>query len=197
MSTFSRSVFGVLAVGMIAGFGALMLLPQSAPQATARIPDPPGRACSPQAGSGTDATCPKATVARRAEAHSIAALRRNLAAEAASEAPKPDVQAAAEVLPTPTPEPATAVAPVVARTAAAPAKRSAENARAAQRRKAEGLQAMHRFGDNLSDVGASAYAANGAGHGTVGGQRTRQGNNHGSRNQGGFAMGNGFFPMFR
>jgi hypothetical protein len=163
MSEFSRGVFGVFALGLIAGFGALMLVPQSSPQATTRLPDPPAQACGQQAGPNKDANCPKATVARRAEAHSIAALRRNLATQGSAEAPQPDLQAAAEPLPVLTPEPAAVTAPATGRTAA-PAKRSADGTRVAQRRKPSRQDAYY----------------------------------NGSRNHGGgFAMGNGFFPLFR
>ena len=96
--------------------------------------------------------------------------------------------------------PAGADAPPVAQSepAAAPeparatVSRSAQNPRVAQRRKAEGLREMRRFGDNLGDVGASAYAPNGTRRTTT----VRP--TSGARGPGaGVAQGNGFFPLFR
>jgi hypothetical protein len=63
-----------------------------------------------------------------------------------------------------------------------------DNVRAAQRRKADGLSVVRRFGDDLGDLRASAYAPEGA-------RRAARQRGNGSRN--GFAMGNGFFPFFR
>ena len=188
MSSFARNVVGVFGVGLIAGIGALMLVPQSSPRATARAPDPPTHVCSQQAASGTEQNCQKPAVARR-EPNSIAALRRELAAQAAGEAIRPeDMPTPTQVLPTPAPE-VTAAAGAAAATAA-PAKRSADNVRAAQRRKPDGLSVVRRFGDDLGDLRASAYAPESA-------RRGARQRGYGSRNTGGFAMGNGFFPFFR
>jgi len=184
MSSFSRGVVCVLGAGLIAGIGALMLVPQSSPRATARAADPPVRVCGQQAAAGSDQNCQK-PAARRSEPNSIAALRRELAAQAAAEPVKPEeMPTPTQALPTPTPEVA-AAAPVAAGAAAravAPGKRSADNAR-----KAEGLSAVRRFGDDLGDLRASAYAPEPA--------RRSGRRNHGS--QSGFAIGNGFFPFFR
>jgi hypothetical protein len=190
MSSFARGVVGVLGVGLIAGIGALLLVPQSAPRATARAPDPPPAVCGQQTASGTEQNCQK-PVARR-EPNSIAALRRELAAKAAGGSIRPeDMPTPTQALPIPVPE-ATAAAGAAAAAAstAAPIKRSADNVRAAQRRKADGLSAVRRFGDDLGDLRASAYAPEGA-------RRGARQRGYGSRNTGGFAMGNGFFPFFR
>jgi hypothetical protein len=185
MSSFARNVVGVLGVGLIAGAGALMLVPQS-PRATARAPDPPARICGQQTAPGAEQNCQKPAAARR-EPNSIAALRRELAAQAASDAIRPDdMPTPTQALPTPVPE-ATGGAAAAAPTTASP-KRSADNVRAAQRRKADGLSVVRRFGDDLGDLRASAYAPEGA-------RRAARQRGNGSRN--GFAMGNGFFPFFR
>src|SRR5262245_47989378 len=189
MSSFGRGVVCVFGVGLIAGIGVLMLVPQSSPRATARAADPPVRVCGQQAAAGSDQNCQK-PAARRSEPNSIAALRRELAAQAAAEPVKPEeMPTPTQALTTPAPEVA-AAAPVAAGAAvraAAPGKRSADNARVSQRRKAEGLSAVRRFGDDLGDLRASAYASEPA--------RRNGRRNHGS--QSGFAMGNGFFPFFR
>jgi hypothetical protein len=190
MSNFARGVVGVFGVGLIAGIGALMLIPQSSPRATARAPDPPAHVCGQPVVSGGEQNCQKPATVRR-EPNSIAALRRELAAQAAGEAIRPeDMPTPTEALPTPAPEAAAAAgASATAASTAAPTRRSADNVRAAQRRKADGLSVVRRFGDDMGDLRASAYAPEGARRGA------RQ---RGSRNPGaGFAMGNGFFPFFR
>jgi hypothetical protein len=74
--------------------------------------------------------------------------------------------------------------------ARATASRSAQNARVAQHRKAEGLREIRRFGDDPSDVGASAYAPTR--------RTTTVRPASGARGPGaGVAQGNGFFPLFR
>src|SRR5215472_13324892 len=47
MSDFARGVVGVLAVGMIAGVGTLLLIPQPSPSAM-RFAEPPAKPCSQQ-----------------------------------------------------------------------------------------------------------------------------------------------------
>src|SRR5262245_11135807 len=188
MSSFARRVVCVFGVGLIAGIGALMLIPQSSPRATARAADPPVRVCGQQPAAGSEQNCQK-PAARRSEPNSIAALRRELAAQAAGEQLRPEeMPTPTQTLPAPAPEVA-AAAPAAAAAArtVAPGKRSADNARAAQRRKAEGLTAVRRFGDDLGDLRASAYAP----------EPARRSGRRNSGPQGGFAMGNGFFPFFR
>jgi hypothetical protein len=81
-----------------------------------------------------------------------------------------------------------------ARPARATASRSAQNARAAQRSKAEGQQMMRGFGDNLSDARASAYAPDGTRRTTTARPTSRQNTNS---SDGRAAQGSGFFPLFR
>jgi hypothetical protein len=178
MSDFVRGVVGVLAVGMVVGVGALMLIPQSSPSAM-RFAEPPAKPCSAQVWPASDRGCEKWMAPRRGGAGMH----------------KPDGTAAAEP-----PMPAGADAPPVAQSEPAAARepagatvsRSAENPRVAQRRKAEGLREMRRFGDNLGDVGASAYAPNGTRRTTT----VRP--TSGARGPGaGVAQGNGVFPLFR
>jgi len=71
MSDFARGVIGVLAVGMIAGVGALLLIPQPSPSAM-RFSEPPARSCSQQAWPATDRICQKWTAPRRSDAHGTA-----------------------------------------------------------------------------------------------------------------------------
>jgi hypothetical protein len=178
MSDFARGVVGVLAVGVVVGVGALMLIPQSTPSAM-RFAEPPAKPCGAQAWPASDRVCEKWTAPRRGGAGTH----------------KPDGTAAAEP-----PLPAGPDAPPVAQSepaaarepARATASRSAQNARGAQRRKTEGLREMRRFGDDPSDVGASAYAPNGTRRTTT----VRPAS--GTRGPGaGVAQGNGFFPLFR
>jgi hypothetical protein len=178
MSDFARGVVGVLAVGMVVGVGALMLIPQSSPSAM-RFAEPPAKACSAQVWPASERVCEKWMAPRRGGAGTH----------------KPDGTAAAAP-----PMPAGADAPPVAQSepaaarepARATASRSAQNARVTQRRKAEGLREIRRFGNDLSDVGASAYAPNSPRRTTT----VRPAS--GARGPGaGVAQGNGVFPLFR
>jgi hypothetical protein len=178
MSSFARGVVGVFAVGMVVGVGALMLIPQSSPSAM-RFAEPQAKPCSGQVWPASDRVCEKWTAPRRGGVGTH----------------EPDGTAAAEP-----PMPAGADAPHVAQSeptaAREPARtttsRSAQNARVAQRRKAEGLREMRHFGDGLSDVGASAYAPNSTRRTTT--VRPAAG----ARGPGaGVAQGNGSFPLFR
>jgi hypothetical protein len=171
MSEFARGVIGVLAVGMVVGVGALMLIPQSSPSAM-RFAEPPAKPCGAEVWPANDRVCEKWTAPRTHKADGSAA-----AAPMPARADAPSVAQS---------EPAAAREPARATTS-----RSAQNARVAQRRKAEGLREMRRLGDNLSDVGASAYAPNGT-------RRTTVRPASGARGPGaGVAQGNGVFPLFR
>jgi hypothetical protein len=172
MSDFARGVVGVLAVGMVVGVGALMLIPQSSPSAM-RFAEPPAKPCSAQVWPASDRVCEKWTAPRMHKADGTATA-----------APVP---ARADAPPVTQSEPAAGREP-----ARATASRSAQNARVAQRRKAEGLREMRRFGDDLGDVGASAYAPNSPRRTTT--VRPAAG----ARGPGaGDAQGNGVFPLFR
>jgi hypothetical protein len=165
MSDFARGVVGVLAVGMIAGVGTLLLIPQPSPSAM-RFAEPAAKPCSQQTWPETDRICQKWTAPQRAGAHKQdGASAEPSSAQADS---KPVVQTESAGHP-----------------ARATASRSAQNARAAQHRKAEGLQMMRGFGDNLGDVRASAYAPDGTRRTTTRPRGT------------GAAQGNGVFPLFR
>jgi hypothetical protein len=177
MSDFARGVVGVLAVGMVVGVGALMLIPQSSPSAM-RFAEPPAKPCNAQVWPASDRACEKWMSPRRGGAGTH----------------KPDGTAAAEP-----PMPAGVDAPPVAQSepaatrepARATASRSAQNARVAQRRKTEGLR-LRRFGNDLGDVGASAFAPNSPRRTTT----VRPAS--GARDPGaGVAQGNGVFPLFR
>jgi len=171
MSDFARGVVGVLAVGMIAGVGTLLLIPQPSPSAM-RFAEPPAKPCSQQTWPETDRTCQKWTAPQRAGAHKQdGASAEPLSAQADSQ---PGVQTESAAHP-----------------ARPTASRSAQNARATQRRKAEGLQMMRGFGDNLGDVRASAYAPDGTRRTT-----TARPNANSARGTGA-AQGNGVFPLFR
>jgi hypothetical protein len=170
MSDFARGVVGVLAVGMVVGVGALMLIPQSSPSAM-RFAEPPAKPCSAQVWPASDRACEKWTAPRTHKADGTAA--------AAPMPARADAPPVAQSEPAATPQPARATA-----------SRSAQNARAAQRRRAEGVQQMRRFGDDLSGVGASAYAPDG--------RRRTVRPSPGTRGPGaGVAQGNGVFPLFR
>jgi hypothetical protein len=71
MSDFARGVIGVLAVGMIAGAGALLLIPQLSPSAM-RFSEPPARSCNQPAWPAADRICQKWTAPRRSDAHGAA-----------------------------------------------------------------------------------------------------------------------------
>jgi hypothetical protein len=176
MSDFARGVVGVLAVGMVVGVGALMLIPQSFPSAM-RFAEPPAKPCSAQVWPASERVCEKWMAPRRGGAGT-----HKPDGTAAAEPPMP---AGADAPPVAQPEPAAAREP-----ARATASRSAQNARVAQHRKAEGLREMRRFGDDPSDVGASAYAPTR--------RTTTVRPASGTRGPGaGVAQGNGFFPLFR
>jgi hypothetical protein len=68
MSDFARGVVGVLAVGMIAGVGALLLIPQPSPSAM-RFAESGAKPCSQQTWPETDRICQKWTAPQRAGAH--------------------------------------------------------------------------------------------------------------------------------
>jgi hypothetical protein len=177
MSDFVRGVVGVLAVGMVAGVGVLLLIPQPSPSAM-RFAEPAAKPCSEQTSPQTDRTCQKWTAPQRAGVHTGSGAHKQ---DGASAEPSP-----ADTQPVVQPEPA--------RPALATISQSAQNVRAAQRRKAEGLQIMRGFGDNLGDVRASAYAPDGTRRATTARPTTRQNTNSSG---GRAAQGNGFFPMFR
>jgi hypothetical protein len=179
MSDFARGVVGVLAVGMIAGVGALLLIPQPSPSAM-RFAELAAKPCSQQTWPETDRICQKWTTPQRAGAHTGPGAHRQ---DGASAEPSP---AQADTQPVVQAEPA--------RPARATASRSAQNARAVQRRKNEGLQMMRGFGDNLGDVRASAYAPDGTLRTTTARPTARQNTNSSG---GRAAQGNGFFPLFR
>jgi hypothetical protein len=107
-----------------------------------RFAEPAAKPCSQPTWPETDRICQKWTAPQRAGAH------------------KQD-GAAAEPSPADTQPVVRAESAPGTRPARATASRSAQNARAAQHRKAEGLQMMRGFGDNLSDVPASAYSPDG------------------------------------
>jgi hypothetical protein len=174
MSDFARGVVGVLAVGMIAGVGALLLIPQPSPSAM-RFAEPAAKPCSQQTWPETDRICQKWTAPQRAGAHKQ---------DGAAAEPSP---AQADTQPVVQAESAPG-----ARPARATASRSAQNARAAQHRKPEGLQMMRGFGDNLSDVPASAYAPDGTRR-TIGRATSRHNANH----EPSAAQRNRLFPLFR
>jgi hypothetical protein len=71
MSDFARGVVGVLAVGMIAGVGVLLLIPQPSPSAM-RFSEPPAAPCGQQTWPATDRICQKWTAPRRSDAHGAA-----------------------------------------------------------------------------------------------------------------------------
>jgi hypothetical protein len=118
---------------MIAGVGALLLIPQPSPSAM-RFAEPAAKSCSQQTWPETDRICQKWTTPQRAGAHAGAGAHRQ---DGASAEPLPEQ---ADTQPVVQDEPA-----VVARPARATASRSAQNARAAERRKADGLQMMRGF----------------------------------------------------
>ena len=91
MSDFVRGVVGVFAVGMIAGVGALMVIPQSSPSAM-RFAEPPPRPCSQQTWPTNDRICQKWTAPRRSSAHGAADTPAPLAnaQTAAQSEPAPD-----------------------------------------------------------------------------------------------------------
>jgi hypothetical protein len=185
MSDFARGVVGVFAVGMIAGVGALMLIPQSSPSAM-RFAEPPARPCSQQTWPATDRICQKWTAPRRGDPHGAAGTLAPLAA----------AQPATQSEPAAGGQEAAAVS--WKSRASASSTRSAQNAHSAQRRKAEGLQAVRRFGDDLSDLRASAYAPDGTRRTTRRPASRQNAYNYGARGPGaGVAQGNGFFPLFR
>jgi hypothetical protein len=186
MSDFARGVVGVFAVGMIAGVGALMLIPQSSPSAM-RFAEPPAPPCNQQTWPATDRICQKWTAPRHGEAHGAAG----------TPAPLVNARPAAQSEPTAAGQEAAAVGEKPS--AIASATWLAQNARAAPRHKAEGLQAVRRFGDDLSDLRASAYAPDGTRRTTTGRPGSRQDtHNYGVRGRGaGAAQGNGFFLLFR
>ena len=174
MSDFARGVVGVLAVGMIAGVGTLLLIPQPSPSAM-RFAEPAAKPCGQQTWPETDRMCQKWTAPQRAGAHT------GSGAHGASAEPSPaDTQPVVQAEP--------------ARPARATARRSAQNARAAQRSKAEGQQIMRGFGDNLGDAGAAAYAPDDTRRTTTARPTSRQNTNSSG---GRAAQGNGFFPLFR
>jgi hypothetical protein len=177
MSDFVRGVVGVLAVGMIAGVGALMLIPQPSASNTIRFAEPAAKPCSQQVWPAADRTCETWTAPQKQEAKGSATP----AAEAQA-ATAQGARAASAGQPPGREKP---------RTTAATAAKPTQNARAAQQRKNEGLDAVRRFGDDLSDVGASAYAPD---------RRAaprRDANSHGTRAQGAATTGSPFFPLFR
>ena len=112
MSDFARGVIGVLAVGMVVGVGALMLIPQSSPSAM-RFAEPPAKPCSAQVWPASERVCEKWMAPRRGGAGMH----------------KPDGTAAAEP-----PMPAGADAPPVAQSEPAAAR---EPARATASRSAQ------------------------------------------------------------
>jgi hypothetical protein len=177
MSDFVRGVVGVLAAGMIAGVGVLMLIPQPSSSNTIRFAEPAAKPCSQQVWPAADRGCETWTAP-----HKEAKGSATPAAEAQT-ATSPGTRAAA------TGQTAAREKP---RNTAATAARPTQNARAAQQRKNEGLDTVRRFGDDLSDVGASAYAPD---------RRAaprRDASSHGTRAQGaGATTGNPFFPLFR
>jgi hypothetical protein len=173
MSDFSRGVVGVLAVGMVAGVGVLLLIPQPSPSAM-RFAEP--KPCSQQTWPETDRNCQRWTAPQRAGVHTGSGAQNQ---DGASAEPSP-AQAVVQAEP--------------ARSVRAMASRSAQNARAAQHRKAEGLQMMRGFGDNLSDVRASAYAPDGTRRAPTARPTPRQSTN---TSGGRAAQGSGFFPLFR
>jgi hypothetical protein len=178
MSDFARGVVGVLAVGMVVGVGALMLIPQSSPSAM-RFAEPPAKPCSAQVWPASDRGCEKWMAPRRGGAGTH----------------KPDGTAAAEP-----PMPAGADAPPVAQSepaaarepARATASRSAQNARVAQRRKAEGLREIA--------VSATIWVmlVHPPTHPTAHAGRRRSDRRPARAVQAqGVAQGNGVFPLFR
>jgi hypothetical protein len=183
MSGFASGVVGVFVVGMIAGVGALMLIPQSSPSAM-RFADPPARPCGQQTWPATDRICQKWTAPSR-DAHAAGSGRKQGAIAPAELTQQADAQTPAQSEPRGVSQPAAAV--LEKPRVAASASRSAQNARVAQRPKAEGLQAVQRFGDNLIDLRASAYAPDGPGRAMAVRPAARPG----------VARGNGFFPLFR
>jgi hypothetical protein len=147
MSDFARGVVGVLAVGMVVGVGALMLVPQSSPSAM-RFAEKQAKPCSGQAWPANDRVCEKWTAPRRGGAGTHK--------PDGTAAAEPPMLARADAPPVAQSEPAAAREP-----ARATASRSAQNARVAQRRKTEGLREMRRFGDDPGDaLVRSAYAPN-------------------------------------
>ena len=125
-SEFTRGVLGVLAVGAIAGVGVLLLIPQPTPTATARIVDPPARSCAQSAAPTADSGCQKS--AHRQGPDKPGGAFQDAAQEPGAQTELPDIaQARVDPPAVPTPE----------KSVAAPAKRSVESVRAAQRRKAE------------------------------------------------------------
>jgi hypothetical protein len=180
MSDFARGVVGVLAAGTIAGVGALLLIPQPSPS-TMRFAEPVAKPCGQQTWPETDRICQKWTAPQRAGAHTGSGAHKQDGASAEPSPAQADTGTQAE-----------SVAP--AQPARATASRSAQNVRAAQRRRTEGLQMMRGFGDNLSDVRASAYAPDGTRRTTTARPTSRQNTNSSG---GRAAQGNGFFPLFR
>jgi hypothetical protein len=179
MSDFARGVVGVLAVGMILGVGVLLLIPQPSPSAM-RFAEPAVKPCSQQTWPETDRICQKWMAPQRAGVHAGPGAHKQ---DGASAEPSP---APADTQPVVQAEPA--------RPARATVSQSAQNMRAAQRRKAEGLQMMRGFGDNLGDVRASAYAPDGTPRAPTARPTSRQNTN---TSGGRAAQGNGFFPLFR
>jgi hypothetical protein len=157
---------------MIAGVGALLLIPQPSPSAM-RFAESGAKPCSQQTWPETDRICQKWTAPQRAGAQTGSGAHR------ASAEPSP-AQADTQ--------------PVVQAEPARPVRATASRSAAAHRRKTEGLQMMRGFGDNLGDVRASAYAPDGTRRTTTARPTARQNTN----SSGGRAVqGNGFFPQFR
>jgi hypothetical protein len=176
MSDFARGVVGVLAVGMIAGVGVLLLIPQQPSPSAMRFAEPAVKPCSQQTWPETDRNCQKWTAPQRAGVHAGSGAHRQDGVSAEPSQADAGVQAESVAH---------------ARPARAAASRSAQNVRAAQRRKSEGLQMMRGFGEDLSDVRASAYAPDGA-------RTARPTSRQNANTSGGrAAQGNAFFPLFR
>jgi hypothetical protein len=174
MSDFVRGVVGVLAVGMIAGVGALMLIPQPSSSNPIRFAEPPAKPCSQQVWPASDRGCEQWTAPRKQEA-------------LATPAAEPQTATSQDARPA-------SAGREKARNTTATASRSTQNARGAQQRRNEGLDAVRRFGDDLSDVRASAYAPDGSRRPPSNGALRRDA----TRGQApGAATGNPFFPLFR
>jgi len=62
-SDFVRGVFGVSAVGLLAGIGVLLMIPQSSPSATAQLVEPPAGHC-PQTKASADRGCQNGSAQR-------------------------------------------------------------------------------------------------------------------------------------
>ncbi len=63
MSDFARGVVGVFVVGIVAGAGALMLIPKSSPTA-AQVATVPAPSCAQHSGRKSDPACQKSTAQR-------------------------------------------------------------------------------------------------------------------------------------